>query len=325
MVIPTGFEPVAYSLGNCRSILLSYGTIATRKPLADLRHACTLFAIRILTILAMGLAMSLPARAQMPVLCEASGALDAEIGAISEDGIITLRDGLLLSLANIVWPDTLEPDLRRRLSAGLMETLRGQRVQWKAASGPDRWGVTPAFLFVQEPPEAGRIPLPPFWLQAGIVEAGLAPAWPDVPAGACWTTLLAHEATAVVRRRGYWAPRVQNHRLGPIRANPGAHAGRRVVLLWRVASARPWRDLLFLNAAAEGRAGNTRAGLAVSLSERTRNALSTRGVIPGQLEGSRLLTRIIIPAEGLRRARIETADHLQVFIPGNSSAAASQR
>jgi hypothetical protein len=27
MVIPTGFEPVAYSLGNCRSILLSYGTI----------------------------------------------------------------------------------------------------------------------------------------------------------------------------------------------------------------------------------------------------------------------------------------------------------
>ena len=27
MVIPTGFEPVAYRLGICRSILLSYGTI----------------------------------------------------------------------------------------------------------------------------------------------------------------------------------------------------------------------------------------------------------------------------------------------------------
>ena len=27
MVLPSGIEPPAYSLGNCRSILLSYGTI----------------------------------------------------------------------------------------------------------------------------------------------------------------------------------------------------------------------------------------------------------------------------------------------------------
>jgi Bacterial regulatory proteins, gntR family len=46
VVIPTGFEPVAYSLGNCRSILLSYGTTgpaiahagANRKPQASARR-----------------------------------------------------------------------------------------------------------------------------------------------------------------------------------------------------------------------------------------------------------------------------------------------
>ncbi|CAN1527857.1 hypothetical protein MCEMSEM23_01290 [Rhabdaerophilaceae bacterium] len=307
-------------LGNCRSILLSYGTVATGSPIADLRRACTSFAQWIATFLFGCLVFATGASAQSPALCDAGGALDAEISAISDDGIITLRDGLLLSLANIVWPDRVEPRLRAGLASGLLETLNGQKVQWKPVAGPDRWGATPAFLFVQEPAHGFQMPLPPFWLQAGLVEAGLVPAWPDVLAGHCWTLLLEHEATAIERRRGHWAPRVQARRIASIVADPASHAGRRLAIHWRVASVRPWRDLLFLNASSEGR-----KGLAVSLTEHTRAALTARGVIPGQLAGVRILSRITLPSEGLRRARIESPDHLTVSSSGQHRERSSQR
>lgn len=252
--------------------------------------------------------LALPATAQrLAEACVAEGTLPAEIGTVLPDGTITLKDGLLLRLAGIVWPDRIELSVQEKLARGLKESLSGQRVTWRAAGGPDRWGIVPAHLFVQEPETGGQMPLPPFWLQAGMVEAGLVPAWPEGVAGSCWETLLGHEAIAVQRRRGHWAPRVQAQRMARIGANPVEHAGRRVVTLWRVSSARAWRDLYFLNVAGRGRDGP-----AVSLAPATISALTARGDAPEHLGGKQVIARFVVPAEGLRRARIESADHLQI-------------
>lgn len=247
---------------------------------------------------------TLPASAQRGgEICAAEGAVPAEISAILSDGTITLKEGVMLRLANIVWPDRIEPQVRDKLARGLEQTLLGQKVSWKPSAGPDRWGITPAFLFVQEPDSS----LPPFWLQAGMIEAGLVPAWPENLQGACWTTLLEHESVAIQRRRGHWAPRVQAQRLARIAAEPKAHAGRRIVVQWRVASARKWRDLYFLNMGAR-----RMDGAAISLAPQTISALTARGDAPEILAGRSIVARIIVPSEGLRRARLESADHLQV-------------
>ncbi len=255
-------------------------------------------------------AVRLDAQPLKPSACTPEGALVTEIGAIAADGTITLKDGLLLRLANVIWPDHLEPGVRDKLAQGLTETLRNQRVSWKPAAGPDRWGIVPAFLFVQEPATTHQPELPPFWLQAGMVEAGLVPAWPEFSHHDCWATLVEHERIAVQRRRGHWAPRVQAQRLARIGANPAAHAGRRIVVQWRVASARKWRDLVFLNM---GRRGTE--GASLSLTAATITALTTRGFAPEHLAGQRIIARIAVPGDGLRRARIESAEHLTPIAP----------
>ncbi|MGL5447027.1 MAG: hypothetical protein ACRDBL_06950 [Rhabdaerophilum sp.] len=272
--------------------------------------------------LIVGIALSMPigaeAQAAKPSVCSREGALSAEIGAIATDGTITLKEGLLLRLANIIWPDHLEPGVREKLAIGLTETLRSQRVSWKPAAGPDRWGIVPAYLFVQEPAIAEQPDLPPFWLQAGMLEAGLVPAWPEFSYGVCWETLLSHEKIAIERRRGHWAPRVQAQRLARIVTNPSAHAGRRIVVQWRVASARKWRDLVFLNMGAQ-----QREGAALSMAPATISALTQRGLPPESLAGQRIIARIAVPAEGLRRARLESAEHLTPI--GNTTAMTQSR
>lgn len=244
--------------------------------------------------------------------CEPEEALPADIQRIETDGTLSLKEGPVLRLANIVWPDHLEPNLREKLAKGLVDSLRGQHVSWKAVAPPDRWGATPAFLFVQEPDSA----LPPFWLQAGMVEAGLVPAWPELP-GACWDDLLGHEAIAIAQRRGHWAPRVQAQRLARIEADPTQQAGRRMVVIWNVASVRPWREIFFLNIRGAGRAGPALSATAATIS-----VLTQRGLSPEKLAGRRIVARFIVSREGLRRSRLDSADHLTMLEKAGS---ASQR
>jgi hypothetical protein len=222
----------------------------------------------------------------------------------------------MLRLANIAWPDHLEPNLREKLANGLVESFRDQRVSWKAVAQPDRWGAIPAFIFVQEPDSPSATALPPFWLQAGMVEAGLVPAWPEIT-GECWEELLTHEAVAIGQRRGYWAPRVQSRRLAGIEADPPRQAGRRMAVIWTISGVRRWREIFFLNIR-----NSARAGPALSATATTISALTRRGLPPESLVNRRVVARFIVAHEGLSRSRLESADHLTVL---EKASPASQR
>ncbi len=302
MVIPTGFEPVAYSLGNCRSILLSYGTLCSRYQNSG--ADCTLLS-RILQLFASGIFIAaagspVPARAA-PLPCDAEGALSTEITGQGEDGIFQIAEGYRLRLANLVWPDHLEPGLRKQLSTRIATALKDQTITWKPAAGPDRWGITPAHLFLRE--SGGT--LAPFWLQAGLVEAGVLPAWPDPAHSACWTRLTGHEALAIKARRGYWAPRAQAARHRTIEAAREAHAGRRLAAIWRVKSVRPWRSMHFVNFVP-----SFRGGPSIGLTRRQVSQFGDAQKNPLLWQGKWIVARFIVGSGGLSRVRVETTDHL---------------
>ena len=240
-----------------------------------------------------GLAITLP--------CEPGAALAAEIAGIDEDGIITIGEGYRLRLANIVWPDHLEPNRRARLRETLAGALKGQRISWKPASGPDRWGITPAHLFVQEPGEA----LPPFWLQAGLVEAGIVPGWPEGSGAACWAEIRKHESEAIRHRRDYWAPRAQTARHRVLEADREAHAGRKIVALWRVRSVRPWRNMHFVNIVP-----SLRGGPAIGVTKKQMDALIAAEKNPAAWRGKMITARFIVGVAGLSRLRVESIDHI---------------
>jgi hypothetical protein len=228
--------------------------------------------------------------------CEPADALATEITGPDEDGVIRLKEGFRIRLANIVWPDPLQPRLRESLRATLSNALAGQKISWKPAAGPDRWGVTPAHLFVKE--ASGD--LPPFWLQAGLAETGLVPAWPD-PAGACMDRIAEHEASAIRARRGIWAPRAQAERHRVIQSNPAMHAGRRIVALWRVRSVKPWRSMHFVNIVP-----SFRGGPSIGLTRKQVTALNAAGKKPADWKGKWILARFVLGPAGLSRIRVET-------------------
>jgi hypothetical protein len=261
-----------------------------------LRPVPTIFAA--LFILApAGAAAATPALA-----CEPEGALTTTITDIAPDGVIRIGEGLTIRLANLVWPDHLEEGRRRQVVALITRALAGQAISWKPAAGPDRWGITPAHLFVRE--SAVDAP-PPFWLQAGLVESGELPAWPE-PAGTdCWKRLGDHETVAISARRGHWAPRAQAARHREIEAAREKHAGRRIVALWRVKSVRPWRSMHFVNIVP-----SFRGGPSIGLTRRQVSALTDTGRNPSDWGGKWIVARFIAGPHGLSRIRVEAIEPL---------------
>lgn len=238
--------------------------------------------------------------APLPALagpCDAADALKTALTSTDASGTIILSDGFRIRLAGIVWPDHLEPRQRKALAAIIERAVAGQTLRWKPAAGPDRWGVTPAHLFIQEP-DGSRSP---FWLQAGLVENGLVPAWPEALGKDCLDTLTAHEALAIHARRGIWAPRAQAARHRTVETAREAHAGRRMVALWRVRSVKPWRSMHFVNIVP-----SFRGGPSIGLTRKQVTALVDSGRNPADWRGQWVVARFVLGSAGLSRIRVES-------------------
>lgn len=252
-----------------------------------------------------------PARQDMPIsACLAAGSAPVEKVDVGEDGILLLDGRTRIRLAGLLWPDGEEKTVRKALAERLTAALAGQGVTWRAAGEADRWGILPASLFVSEPGST----LPPFWLQAGIVEAGIAPGWPNIPEKACWTTLKQHEAVARRAKRGYWAPRAQAARLRPVWAAPERHQGRRMVALWRVARVRQGRAVTFVNLSRTPRGG---ASLWISQSMAKRLMQDGKDITTWEgkttQEGKWIVIRFVVGNHGLKRIRLETPDDVDIL------------
>lgn len=241
--------------------------------------------------------------ATAPLPCEAEGAIKTEITGPDAEGTFQLAEGYRVRLANIIWPDHLEPGRRNALTSMISAALQNQHVSWKPAAGPDRWGITPVHLFVQE--KDGT--LAPFWLQAGLVEAGIVPFWPDPAHADCLKRLAGHEAVATRHRRGYWAPRAQAARHRVIAAAPEVHAGRRIVARWQVKSVKAWRSLHFVNFMP-----SFRGAASLALTQKQVTQLTGAGRNPSLWTGKWIVARVIVGGAGLTRLRVETIDHIGV-------------
>ncbi|MCA0400734.1 MAG: hypothetical protein LCH38_07965 [Proteobacteria bacterium] len=260
---------------------------------------------RVTSVMPAVLAMAfidVPVGAQMrPSACDPADALPTRIMEINAEGVLTTQEGITLRLAQVVWPDHLEPLRRAQVLDALASGLKDQRISWKPAGAPDRWRHVPAHLFVQEPGGAHT----PFWLQAGLVEAGLLPAWPNGAETHCLARLEAHEQLAIRARRGYWGPRSQARRLLAITRAPEAHAGQHFVALWRVRSVRAWRHLHFVNIAP-----SFRASASLALTQKLHGQFIALGRDPAGWGGKRIVFRVTPGAAGLTRLRVDSVNHV---------------
>jgi hypothetical protein len=236
--------------------------------------------------------------------CQPVDAVPLQGVDVGEDGILLLDGHTRIRLAGILWPDGEEKSARIALAERLTAAMAGQALSWRKAGEADRWGILPAHLFVSEPGST----LPPFWLQAGILEAGLAQGWPNILEKSCWTTLKHHESLAIRAKRGVWAPRAQSARLRPVWAAPEHHQGRRIVALWRVARVRQGRAITFVNLSRVSRAG---ASLWISQSMAKR--LMQDGKDMSTWQSKWIIARFVVGSHGLKRIRPEAPDHVDIL------------
>lgn len=245
-------------------------------------------------------ALALPAQAG-DADCRPAGAETAEITAVTAQATIRLRDGRELVLAHLLppehHPDEAPGDGPNRLAGW----LAGQKLSWKPAGEPDRWGRIPANLFLQEPEERE----PPFWLQAGLAQNGWAALWPGRMPGACLARLQIAERRALAAARGLWAPEAQAGLLARLGQDPDSAIGKRVVMLLRIRSVRSGRLGSFVNFVP-----SLHASPSLFLTTRQMEAFRHAQRDPFSWQGKRVLLRFVVPEQGITRIRIEGIDHL---------------
>ena len=125
---------------------------------------------------------------------------ESTVLAIAGPQTLHLSDGRVVHLAEIFTPVGAERtglDPSSSATAYLRSTALGRKVEVRfGGSHHDRYGVTTAHIFV-----AGEHPL---WLQEGLVNAGLAQAFPQPDNHTCSKQLASIEEKAREGARGYW-------------------------------------------------------------------------------------------------------------------------
>lgn len=223
--------------------------------------------------------------------CSADSAQPAKFARVDANGDITLADGTRLRLVGLAWPEAWRQHERDALVHRLNAALADARMTFQTAGELDRWGRLPAYVFLQEPASGTGPELAPFWLTAGIVEAGLAAAWPDVELGGCWTTLAAHERAARVARVGIWAEQGAWSGRWNGRHAESEDVGRKITIIARVKAVKRGRRVWFINL--EGAAARD---VSIMIAARAIPRFQIAGLLPETLEGRTVALRTVVAA-----------------------------
>jgi micrococcal nuclease len=131
--------------------------------------------------------------------CQLEPGGETTVLAVTGPQTLQLADGRFVRLSGVLTPSFSGKGFDPSVPATdyLRRTALGQRVEVKfGGSQRDRYGVYTAHIFVEG---ADRV-----WLQEGLVEAGLAQAYPQPGGSVCAGRLMAVEAKARQAKRGHW-------------------------------------------------------------------------------------------------------------------------
>jgi micrococcal nuclease len=132
--------------------------------------------------------------------CQLAPGGESIVLAIAGPQTLRLADGRFVRLAEVLTPSAVSGagyDPSAAATAFLRSAVLGRKVEVKFGGAQrDRYGVYTAHVFV-----TGEHP---FWLQEGLVSAGLAQVFPQADNHACSRELASSEGKARREKRGHW-------------------------------------------------------------------------------------------------------------------------
>lgn len=204
--------------------------------------------------------------------CDVAVAERATVSAVADGGTLELADGRRARLAAIQAPRESEP-LAGEARALLAKLIDGKIVDIGYADrGTDRHGDLLAYVFVGNA-----------WLQAALIDDGLARVATRTDANRCAAELLKREGGARAARRGLWANAFYRIRK-PEELN--ADIGTFQIVEGKIVSARIGRERAYLNFGADYRTDFT-----VTIAARDMKRLAKEGVAPAAWNGKTVRVR----------------------------------
>jgi micrococcal nuclease len=226
--------------------------------------------------------------------CDVETAEQATVNSIASDGVLDLTDGRRARLAVIQTPRAGWP-LAEEARAKLSEFVEGKTVGLGYADrGTDRHGDLIAYVFSDQ-----------VWLQAVLVDQGLARVATRTDMRRCATTLLQREAAARNAKRGIWANAFYRVRKpDEVKADVGTFQ----LVEGKVASARIGRERAYLNFGPDYRTDFT-----VTIAARDQKRLTKQGIDPASWNGRTVRVRGWVTLLNGPEIELTHADQIEVL------------